>query len=110
MPRLSVWILAVAILLVLALVVEALDVLKLDVVPQRVVMVARSEFRILLKKLLADRFPVTVSLETVVDPSVDEAEVVIFDALKFVAVPFTVKRLIELALVEEDVVALVVEA
>jgi hypothetical protein len=70
--------LAVAIFDVDALVVEALDVLKLLVVPQRVVMVARTELRIFEKKLLPARFPVTVKLLAVVEASVDEPETVRF--------------------------------
>jgi hypothetical protein len=70
--------LAVAIFDVDALVVEALDVLKLEVVPQRVVMVARTEFRIFEKKLLPARFPVTVRLLAVVEASVEDPETVRF--------------------------------
>jgi hypothetical protein len=65
----------VATLLVDAFVVEALETAKLEVVPQRVVIVARTEFRIFEKILLPARFPVTEMFWAVEEPREEEAEV-----------------------------------
>jgi hypothetical protein len=66
------------------------------------------------------KFPVTVKFETVVDPSVDDPEVVRLEILALLVVELVTvasvivalfaNRFVALALVEEDVVALLVEA
>jgi capsid portal protein len=82
--------------------------------------VAEIVFKIFEMKLLPARFPVTDKLLAVVEPSVEDPEVVRFAIYAFVVVEFVTvarvivallaKKFIELEFVDEDVVALLVLA